>query len=234
MKVLCLNHKVKECGVYQYGIRVFEILGKSENIQYIYKEVGSFEEYINLLSNMDDIDQILYNYHPSTLNWLNKHNIQKKVKNVGILHECSFDGFDHNIDMCCIFNNEYIPRPIFENIDELLNGYTPSTPEIGKFIDYKIDNLPVIGSFGFGFNNKGFHKIIKMVCEQYDHAIIKLVITTPFFDHAVSQFAQIREACLKEHIKPTVRVLVTREFFTTEDILLFLKSNTINVFLYDE
>ena len=234
MKVLCLNHKVKECGVYQYGIRVFEILGKSENIQYIYKEVGSFEEYINLLSNMDDIDQILYNYHPSTLNWLNKHNIQKKVKNVGILHECSFDGFDHNIDMCCIFNNEYIPRPIFENIDELLNGYTPSTPEIEKFIDYKIDNLPVIGSFGFGFNNKGFHKIIKMVCEQYDHAIIKLVITTPFFDHAVSQFAQIREDCLKEHIKPTVRVLVTREFFTTEDILLFLKSNTINVFLYDE
>jgi hypothetical protein len=227
MKVLFLNHKIKECGVYQYGIRVFEILKKSENITYIYEEVGSFEEYNSLLSNMentkDAVNMILYNYHPSTLHWLNQNNIQKKVKNVGILHECSFNGFDHNIDMCCIFQNEYIPRPIFENVDKLLEGYVPSTPEIGKFIDYKLDDIPIIGSFGFGFFNKGFHKIIKMVCEQYDHAIIKLVITTPFFDHAVSQFAQIREACMTEHTNPNVRVISYTRFLYNRGYIIIFK-----------
>jgi len=234
MKVLFINHKIKECGVYQYGIRLFEILRKSQNIEYVYEEVGSLEDYNNLLSNTVGINIFLYNYHPSTLAWLNRYNIQRKIKNVGILHECSFDGFDHNIDIGDITHDNYVPRPIFENIEALLDGYTPSTPEIADFINYKIDDVPIIGSFGFGFNNKGFHKIIKIVCEQYDHAIIKLVITTPFFDHAISQFTQIREACLKEHIKPTVKVLVTQKFFTTEDMLLFLKSNTINTFLYDE
>jgi hypothetical protein len=234
MKVLFLNHKKKQCGVYQYGIRIFDILKNTENIHYIYKEVSSLEEYNTLIDNLLDTNIILYNYHSGTLSWLNKYTIQKKIKNIGILHESSFEDFDYAIDIGNISHESYIPRPIFENIDKLLENYIPSTTNIRNFINYNISNVPIIGSFGFGFDNKGFEKIIKMVNAQYDSAIIKLVITKPDFDHPISHFENILNNCIRESTKPNIFVQIIREFFTTEDILLFLKSNTINVFLYDE
>ena len=57
MKVLFLNHKIINCGIYQYGIRLFNILVKSENITYIYKEIDSFNEYNSLLENQIEREQ---------------------------------------------------------------------------------------------------------------------------------------------------------------------------------
>ena len=48
MKILFLNHKIIKCGVYQYGLRLSEIIKKSKNMNFIYKEVDSFDEYISI------------------------------------------------------------------------------------------------------------------------------------------------------------------------------------------
>ena len=237
MNILFFNHAKKQCGVYQYGVRLFDILKTTENINYIYKEIDSLDEYNNILSEIiitTKVNIIIYNYHPFTLSWLNNSTIQKKIKNIGILHENTFEGFDYNIDIGDIIPENYIPRPIFENINELLNNYSPSTASINDFINYNNENIPIIGSFGFGFNDKGFDRIVKIVNAQYDNAIIKLVITNADFGLPIPHFENIKNNCIKELLKPNIQLLITREFFTTEDILLFLKSNTINVFLYDE
>ena len=101
MRVLFLNHKIKECGVYQYGKRIFDILVKSQNITFLYEEVGSFDDYIQFLREQpnEKLDCILYNFHCSTMYWLTKDNIQKHLTNIAITHESQTDVFDFIIDI---------------------------------------------------------------------------------------------------------------------------------------
>jgi len=66
MNILYLNHKIQKCGVYQYGLNLFDILKKSKN-NYIYNEIESITEYHSILQNNPNINCILYNYHSSTM-----------------------------------------------------------------------------------------------------------------------------------------------------------------------
>ena len=238
MKVLFLNHKVKNCGVYQYGERLFNILKNTPDIEYVYKEVDSFEEYSTLINTLD-LSAIIYNFHHVTMSWLKQHNIQRIVKNIGIPHESSEDFFDIICDIdpdsTEIKNRFSLPRPIFENVDSMLENYKASTPSIKQFIEYAPIGVPTFGSFGFGFLNKGFDKIVTLINEQYDEAIIKFVIPCAHFDPNSQNTPLImRQKCMLLNKKPNIRVFITHEFFTTEDVLLFLRSNTINLFMYDE
>jgi hypothetical protein len=235
MNVLFLNHKIQNCGVYQYGIRLYEILNKSEKVNYIYREIENEDEYRSISENPQ---YIIYNYHCATMSWLNNSNIQKTVKNIGIIHESNHDFFDI---ICNIDPNKpddkvntfSIPRPIYENVEKLLeNAYI--RPEINEFINkYSDTNIPIFGSFGFGFKNKGFDKIIKLVNDQYDEAIIKFVIPIAHFDPNLNTVNEMRDICINIPIKKGIILMISHEFFTTEEILKFLKSNTMNIFLYD-
>jgi len=235
--VLFLNHKIENCGVYQYGKRLFDIIKQDIQINYIYKEIDSYEEYCNILSEHLDIKAIIYNYHCATMYWLNPSNIQKNVKNIGIPHETVRGVFDI---ICSIdpnkpeSSNKYsLPRPIYENIENIIETPTEND-EIDKFIKkYTDSDIPIFGSFGFGFDNKGFDKIVNMVNEQYDRAIIKLVIPIAHFDPDPHRINRMNELCMKTNKKPEIIVMISHMFFSNNDILKFLRSNTMNVFLYD-
>jgi len=239
MKVLFFNHTKQQCGVYQYGKRLYDIIKKTDGINYIYIELDNINDYIqSILNNAPDIHCIIYNYHSSTMSWLNESTIQRKVKNIGIPHESP----EHLFDIICNIdptiqetNNKFsIPRPIYENIDEMLENYTPSIPSIKEFIEYSEKDVPIFGSFGFGFLNKGFDKIVKIINEQFDAAIIKFVIPGAYFDPNSENTPYImKKLCEQIARKPNIKLIITHEFFSTEDILLFLKSNTMNIFLYD-
>jgi hypothetical protein len=237
MKVLFLNHTIKNCGVYQYGKRLADILMKTPDIEYIYVEVNSFEDYKQcIIKNAPHFHSIIYNYHNCTMSWLDHNTIQKKVKNIGIPHESNDRGlFDTVLSIVSDMNDRFsIPRPIFENIDELLKNVEPSTQSIKNFIEYSKEGVPIFGSFGFGILDKGFDKIVQRVHEQYDEAIIKLIITDAFFNpKSDSDIQYIKQLCLQKITKPNITLLISREFFTNEEILLFLNSNTMNIFLYD-
>ena len=239
MKVLFLNHTKQQCGVYQYGKRLYDVLKKTVGINYIYYEIDNEKDYIkSILDNEGSIHSIIYNYHAYTMSWLNNTNIQKKIKNIGIPHESSESLFDIvlNIDpMCTEVNNKYsIPRPIFEKIDELLENYNPSNQSIKNFIEYSKEGKPIFGSFGFGFLNKGFHKIIEIINQQFDSAIIKLVIPIAYFDpNSEITPLKMKNLCESINRKPDIELMITHDFFSTEELLLFLKSNTMNLFLYD-
>jgi hypothetical protein len=230
MEILFLNSKVKNCGVYQYGLRLFDIVKNTQN--YIYYEIDSLNEYNNIITDSTKI--IIYNYHASTMPWLNSNTIQKNVKNISISHECNFSFFDMNLDINPDGINP-LPRPIFEDVDEILSNYVSSTETIKDFINYSEKDIPIFGSFGFGFQNKGFHKIILNINEQYHNAIIKFVIPDAFFDpykqYTVNNMVSI---CKNISIKKGIKIMFIHEFFTTNDLLYFLRSNTMNIFMYDE
>jgi hypothetical protein len=40
--------------------------------------------------------------------------------------------------------------------------------------------------------------------------------------------------CFQKNIKPGILLLITHDFFSTNEILTFLQSNTMNIFLYDQ
>ena len=171
--------------------------------------------------------------------WLNTTSISRHVKNIGIPHESSGSMFDIicNIDPDQADNKQTtfsIPRPIFENVDELLMNTTVESESIHTFItSYTDTDIPIFGSFGFGFENKGFDKLIKLVNESYDAAVIKLVIPQAFFDPVQNRTDIMRSICTSIPMKDDIKLMICSEFFSNEDILRFLKSNTMNIFMYD-
>lgn len=238
MLVLFLNHKTVNCGVYQYGKRVFEILQKDDDIRYIYKEIDSVHEYHAALSEHPDLAAIIYNYHEATMRWLHSSTIQRTVKNIGIPHESPENLFDVvcNIDPDVpeSENRFSLPRPIYENIEDILS--VPCENEsVHHFIhEYTNTNVPIFGSFGFGFHFKGFDKIVEFVNAQYDNAVIKLVIPISFYDPNPNTNSNMRELCIQKNKKPGIKLMITHDFFSTSDILKFLNSNTMNIFMYDK
>ena len=78
MNVLFLNHKKKQCGVYQYGLRIYNILKLTKDINYEYYELDCVEEY-NYITSKNNYYAIIYNYHVATMSWLNANNIRKDI-----------------------------------------------------------------------------------------------------------------------------------------------------------
>jgi len=237
-KVLFINQKNVVCGVYQYGLKIFNILkasspdiksaSPSSNIVYTHVKIDTLEEYTEAIK--DDYVWIVYNYYPSNMKWLTPETIQKKVRNVGITHETTqlnlFD-FTLNIDPTEpeTETNISLPRPILENVPTV--DY--STPEIKEFCEFSEGgpNIPIFGSMGFGCANKRFHEIVKLINENYDRAIIKLVMV---YVHGLT--CEMVRLCHVENVKVGIKLMITHEFFTTEDLVKFLNSNTANIFLY--
>jgi len=236
--ILFLNHKKKQCGVYQYGVRLFDIVKQSNKYCFQYTEIENIHEYYKCIDHYDG-EIIIYNYHGATMSWLNNSNICKRVINIGIPHETNGDLFD----IICDINpngveNEHtfnLPRPIYDNIESILRTHVCSTNEISNFINYSEPNIPTFGSFGFGFLNKGFDKIVELINTHYERAIIKLVIPlADFDDNASYHISEIERLCISKNIKSGVRLMITHLFFTNEDILYFLNTNAMNLFMYDE
>lgn len=247
MLVLFLNHTVQNCGVYQYGHRLFQILQKSTQHQYVYEEIDRLEQYSQVLSHHRPTI-IIYNYHALTMPWLNRDTIfSQHIVNIGIAHESSDSLFDVslNIDPDALEKDNVLslPRPIYENLEEIQQQQTlqqPSDPRedsVKGFIDYNEGpDVPIYGSFGFGFLTKGFDTIVQLINTTYpdQKAIIKLVITFAHFDpNREHNIATVNRLCQQRNKNPNIKLLIRNDFFSNEEMLLFLASNTANVFLYD-
>jgi hypothetical protein len=233
--VLFLNHKKQECGVYQYGKRVYDILKNSCQIYYEYREIETEKEYKDLINNVL-YKAIIYNYQTVTMPWLNSFSIDSTQQNIGILHECDTNFFEKkiSIDPNTQETPHYynIPRPLIENA-LLPRQQSVSTNALGEFISYCHGETPIFGSFGFGFTNKGFVDIVKMINEQYNKAIIKFIIPCAHFGGDPATIKQICEKCFEHKTKKDIILMIHTDFVSEHDLLVFLQSNTMNIFLYD-
>jgi hypothetical protein len=166
--------------------------------------------------------------------WLNCGTIAHQTKggrqivNIGIPHESECRFVDHIIDI------PTLKRPLFE-LESVHSDTLDNNVDILSFIEYNEGNdVPVFGSFGFGFDNKGFHKVVEKVNLEYDRAIIKLVISGAHFDpQSQSTSALAKLKCESANVKPGIKLMITHEFLSNSQVLAFLSKNTMNVFLYD-
>jgi hypothetical protein len=226
VKVLLVNSKIFECGVYQYGKRIKNILQNESRYEFLNLETNNVEDFDSILS-IHNPDIIIYNWHTATMKWLSRQKTEqlKNKKQLFIFHELTYPYNLHS--------DGYLTADMSFNPSERI--YPLIRPIFDFSLKKETNEVPVIGSFGFGFDNKGFEKICELVSQTFNKAIIKLHITNPFFgDYSGNTTNNIIERCKNKITNPNVSVVFTTNFLSDNDILKFLNSNSLNVFLYDE
>lgn len=224
MKILFLNHKQKQCGIYQYGKRFFDILNSDNRYQVSYFEISSEQELFEaILEKKPNI--IVYNWHQVTMHWLSWRMTQqlKSIPQLIIYHE---NAKPHHL---------YYDYLLMSNMSEDLSNKEISMPRpiFDKKISKTQNEIPVIGSFGFGFDHKGFDKICSLVQNSFEQAVIHLHITHAFFANG-NPSGEVIEKCKSIIYKPEIKLKVTTNFLDDYDILQFLSNNSVNIFLYDD
>ena len=232
-KVTILNHTGKQCGVYQYGANIYEVLRKSQKYSVNYAEIVNAAGLAAVVAkNKPNI--VIYNNHPLTMPWLNRNVTSRyrgRVVQVSVIHEVNQDKanrvsknlFDYYIcpDPTLKTNN-----PIAVKIPRIIPPYHGKHP---------LPNTIRIGSFGFGMGNKGFERLVKIVQREFDSAHISLLM--PFndvCDIGGKQFALgTASRCRALMNKPGVSLEINHNFAPKAQLLDFLASNTLNAFLYN-
>lgn len=229
MKILITNHKDQACGVYQYGKRFASILVSSEDpaFKYFYCELSSKQE-LKFIIEQTRPDIVIHNYLGMTMPWFDNdclnYIVMSGAKQGLIVHNIGyapcFDFFLHqHPDYPENGDNYPIPRPLFNAPDNLA---------------YPQNKIPTIGTFGFGFSIKKYEEIARLVNEQFEEAEIKLHLTESKFCPNAGELVEIRRLCESEVTKPKIKLSITNDFKTDEEILQFLAGNDLNIFTYQK
>jgi len=238
IKILYVNHRQQQCGVYEFGKGIGNMLTHSKHYEFRYCECDSFEE-LKKQYNSFRPKVIIYNYHPSTMKWISpkgRYDIPITFKlnaiHIGTIHEVHQRVADQATDEVFDFHIAPDPTLMLKN---------PIVYKTGRFLVQKPvpvannEEVPVIGSFGFANGGKGFDKIINLVQKEFDKAIIRLNIPFAKFGDETGEHAKrIAHQCKELIYKKSINLLVDHTYLTDKDLLAFLSSNSINVFLYDD
>lgn len=155
-------------------------------------------------------DVALYNYHYATLPFVKKEDI----KQVALFHEAHM-----NFAPDIVVNVSDLPRPLFE----------------GYWTKPVVNDVPTIGSFGFGFADKDFPRIAAMVKEQFYRARIRLNVPYAQYGDNEGISAEFEVHKCREILKYTaIELDVSHNFLPQEELLKWLSGNDINLFLYKE
>jgi hypothetical protein len=237
-KVLYVNHKKQRCGVYEFGRDIGNLLLKSYKFDVCYVECDSLFEFKREFKvKLPNI--VIWNFHPITMPWVSQRgrfSIPLKYKfsaiHIGTIHEVYqelADEIDNNI-----FDFHIAPDPTLM----LKNSIVFKTGRLlpAKVLETKdVNTLPIIGSFGFATKGKGFEKIIDIVQDEFDEALIKLNIPfAKFGDTNGKNAKEIAALCRKRINKAKISLEINHDYLDRNELISFLSSNSINVFLYDD
>ncbi|HTX19408.1 MAG TPA: hypothetical protein VMG34_12205 [Bacteroidota bacterium] len=251
--VLFVSHKKAQCGVYEFGKSITDVLESSTLYRFKRVECSSVKELEEAVGEANPA-AIIYNYYEAVMPWVmtryglrlcHNHIAGLRIPQIGIIHEIT----QHVANTATGYRKRLIvggPNPgnqLFDFYiapDPTLLLLNPLVYKTGRLIpsyrnDAPVPPIPVIGSFGFGTPKKGFERIVELVQDEFDEARIRFNIpSADFGDKEGVQGRAIAERCQKLVRKPGVKLVVTHDFLDQRGILDFLAGNTINVFLYED
>jgi hypothetical protein len=229
MKILFFNHGKSQCGVYEIGKRIYNLLNK-DILNTEYKEISVNDSlgYLQIMEN-EKPDVAIYNYFAGTLPYINKSLFNNffNTKHIGIVHDplskYDIDFYNNNFDAWMIHDPT---NPIISN-----KKFTTIRP-ILRFnkIDYK-NEIPTFGSHGFNVSPwKKFDNIIEIIQSEFDEAIINFNITQATFGTNNENVFDYFRSLIK---KPNIYLNITNQYFETEyDLVHFLSKNDLNIYFY--
>lgn len=229
--VLFVSYEERQCGVYQYGKNLFNAISKSQRYDFHYAGVKNFEE-IDSQVNKLNCEAIIYNYHPQTLKFINPDLARRyKQVNIAVMHEMTQAEADRMPDK---FFQHYVMG------DPTLIENNPAVFKTGRLIlpytnTKKLPDVVTIGTFGFSVGSKGYQRLIDVVQDNFDEAIIRVHIPcNGIIDAEGFAARQQVEECRQRIRKPGIQIEASHEFLDREAMLDFLAGNTVNAFLYDQ
>lgn len=223
---LFINPAQANCSIYESGLMMYKSLLLSDKYEIDYQEVDEQKRFVP-----DTYDFYAFNYHYITMGWLDTGSVRDLpgLKLDFVLEVSPNDPFvltpSNCFDVYCALDPTMIvadkrvypfPRPLEVPIE--LKQYREST-------------IPVIGSFGFATSGKGFDHVVEAVNKEFDEAMVRINI--PFATYADNKNAEyLKDLCLKT-AKNGVKVIVTHDFMSKEELIDWCGQNTLNCFLYD-
>lgn len=208
-----------------YATTVYEVLCTSTKYQYDLVRLSPGR--LHMADQLNDlgVDGIIHNWWPGD-SWLRDYILDYvKVPQfviAGHNHIPSFTSIKHvwsaYIDQEPTDYITPLPRPIVYYPDLL---YTPPSGRIK------------IGSFGLGFRNKNFPKIVELVNEQFSDAVVDLNLHMSYTKHSYAETNKIAHEC-RALAMPNVMLNISFHYLKTSyDIAKFLNGNDLNVFAYE-
>ncbi len=252
--VLFVTHRKKQCGVYEFGVNTFNAIKKSAKYSFVHAECESHEELNNAIaSNKPEI--IIYNYHPAVMPWVctkvskgvyKNHLANTGITQVGIIHEVT----QEVSDTATAYKNSFILGGSAKKINSLFDFYIAADPTLllknpfvfktGRLIPSYTNSktapsVTTIGSFGFATPNKGFEKLVAKVKAEFDEAIIRLNMPFAAFGDADGNNAKkIAANCLALVAGTKIKLEISHDFLSNNQLMDFLAANSMNVFMYED
>jgi hypothetical protein len=227
--ILFVNHAKKNCGVYQYGARIFEAIKSLPSYQFDYLEASQLQDLLDQVKAAS-YDAIIYNYFYFTLPFIDPKEVKKYA---ACLHICLAHEIPHaqiasltqdTFDYYLYADPTSPDNPYLFKIGRLLPKYHAKPAANSQKVS--------VGSYGFAGELKGFDVLVKLVQDEFDEATIRINIPPNNMVDNKGEVAQIIERCKNQVKKPGIRLEITQEFLNENQLLDFLASNTINIFPY--
>jgi FkbM family methyltransferase len=223
-KGIFYNSKKATCSIYESGLMVYNCLKRSHMYELEYTEDTNF---------LYNYDFCIVNQHFTVNNWITEPMIKLfnkpafcVVTEVSFSNNCvakspnfftAYIVLDTTINE---INNIYaFPRPLEDNYDIILN---------------EENKIPIIGSFGFATVGKSWHKIVEEVQKEFDEAIIRFNI--PYATHIPDNQYRINSViheCMSVLKNPNIKLQITHNIFSKEELIKWCSQNTINCFFYE-
>ena len=233
------NNEKYHCGIGIRGKLNSDILKKSDKYNFI-------QCFIDNTIDLEELVQkylpkvIFYNYHSTTTPWITNDILRQKYLNIVhiMIH---YDMHQHLIDT---FNpNNFANFNYILTDDDTLKGrdnifiVPRSIPMNDLFTeDYQVtnSNIPKIGFQGFAVPHKGIPRIARQVQDEFDDAILRFHIPFSYYsDQSGDIVRHILNEVYSIITKPNIKIEVSHEFLTDEEIIRWLHENTINCYFND-
>jgi len=228
-RILFANYAVANCGVHQYGKRLFDALSASTRFDFAYAGIDSLASLDSAMAERS-FAALIVNYHPQTLPFIQVDMPRRYGPPcVGVMHEMTQAEADRMPR--CFFQYYTMGDPTLRESD-----YVFATGRIVPAYHnrHPLPALPTIGSFGFSVGSKGYQRLVDVVQEEFDQALIRInVPPNGIIDPQGILARQQMDACRARLWKPGVRLEVSHRFLTDDQLIEFLAGNSLNAFLYD-
>ncbi len=236
MKVLIVNHTERACGVQQFGRRIANLAMESGNVEYVYLETDDQAEFVRVRNQLMP-DVIIYNWYVVTMGWLDEQLVTEYggkhffIWHDGHVRDGYYDGFlffgagekdaperntGINFRRVPIEKTHVLPRPLLEYRNT-----------------FEKNEIPHIGSFGFGSWTHGNALITRDVNALFDKAVLNLHMPfARFGDEFGVETLKIAQGCRDENTNPNIELNITHGLLDEDALLNFLAKNDINAFYY--
>ena len=213
---------------------IYEALALSDAYILDYLEIDEKNREIPL-----GYDFFAFNYHPTTMSWLNTKHIRKLpgLKLTFVLEVLPNNPFalcpPDDFDIYCVLD------PTIQSDNKKVYAFPrPLEPSLvsGTHI---CQEIPIIGSFGFATPGKGFELLVDAVNKEFKRAIIRINI--PHGTFTGDLFWKLQRRSYVEYLgelcsrvaKKGIDVKITHDYMTKTELINWCAQNTLNCFLYN-